>query len=111
MADGLDRVDLSPEDFQQLLRMKPIDPDIPGVYALRFVFVFHELIESQRVEWYRAEAFLQSNLVVGLPTRFEPQLIKLVGRGFQAETLNLTSLHAFGRTFEAVLLVSSHNSL
>ena len=63
MADGLDRVDTTPEDFQQLLRMKPIDPDIPGVYALRFVFVFHELIESQRVEWYRAEAFLQSNLV------------------------------------------------
>ena len=34
MADGLDRVDLSPEDFKELLRMNPIDPDIPGVYAL-----------------------------------------------------------------------------
>ena len=63
MADGLDRVDLSPEDFKELLRMNPIDPDIPGVYALRFVFVFHELVESQRVEYPRAEAFLQSNLV------------------------------------------------
>ena len=63
MADGLDRVDLSPEDFKELLRMKPIDPDIPGVYVLRFVFAFNELVESQRVEYPRAEAFLQSNLV------------------------------------------------
>ena len=63
MADGIERNDTSPEDFKELFNCRPLDPDLISIYPLKLAFTFHEAVEAQRVDYVRAEMFLQSNVV------------------------------------------------